>query len=185
MLTRDTEHPLRLPIPVSEMASHESDREDLLNEATALVRRAELTGPNDPEPVVIGFRRDGSLSVYFGADPVYHFDPEGRLKRAYVSGRLYRTQGDTLAELTRERSPSQTTLHRRDLSSLELRHLLTEIIDRITKLLLQHRFHEIQIARQVPESDNALWPDFEIAVKRIQAQHRTGSPLAPRFKGKR
>lgn len=167
------------------MANHESDREDLLKEATALVRRAELTGPAHSIPVVFGFRRDGSLSLYFGADPVYHFDPEGRLKRAYVAGRLYRTQGDTLAELTRERSPSETVLQRRDLPPPKLKRLLSVMLDCTTKLLLQQRFNEVNITRQIPEADSTLWSDFEIAVKRIQTQHRAGTPLAPRFKGKR
>src|SRR5690606_13058939 len=72
------------------------------------------------EPIVAGFRRDVSLSVYIGADPGFHFDPEGRLKRAYVDGKLYRTQGDTLAELTRERTETETILRRRDLDAVEL-----------------------------------------------------------------
>ena len=42
------------------MARRESDREDLLREATALVERAELTIEGFDEPIVVGFRRDGS-----------------------------------------------------------------------------------------------------------------------------
>ena len=97
------------------MARQESDRDDLMGEATALVRRAEWKPLSGVEAVVTGFRRDGSMSLYFGADPVYHFDETGRLKRAFLAGRLYRTQGTTLAELTRRREKTETHLIRRDL----------------------------------------------------------------------
>ena len=79
------------------MARIESDREDLIREATALQQRVEWAVPGEPEPVVTGFKRDGSLSVYFGQDPVYQFNPTGQLRRAYVEDFLFRTQGDTLA----------------------------------------------------------------------------------------
>jgi hypothetical protein len=87
------------------MARTEADREDLMAEAVALVRRVELALPGQDEPLVCGFRRDGSFSVYVGQDPVFHFDSRLRLRRAYRGGKLYRTQGDTLAELTRVRRP--------------------------------------------------------------------------------
>lgn len=98
------------------MARAESDREDLFAEATAFVRRAELTVRGIGEPIVFGSKRDGAWSIYFGTDPVFHFDPGGRLKRAFAGGRLYRTQGDTLAELTREQTAGETILRRRDLT---------------------------------------------------------------------
>ena len=70
------------------MARDESDREDLLREATALVERIELAPADaaDDEHIVAGFRRDGALSIYFGADPVYHFNSAGELRRAYCDG---------------------------------------------------------------------------------------------------
>ena len=102
------------------MARHESDREDLMREATALVRRAELICPGETEPVIAGFRRDGRLALYFGPDPVFQFDPQHRLRRAYVAGFLYRTQGETLARLNRHRTQDQTLLVRHDLAPAEL-----------------------------------------------------------------
>ena len=83
------------------MARQEVDREDLIAEAVALRRRIELALPGCDNPVVAGYRSTGALSLYFGADPVYQFDERGRLRRAFVGGHLYRTQGTTLAELTR------------------------------------------------------------------------------------
>ena len=49
------------------MAQRETNREDLLREATALVERAEIRIPGESEPIVVGFRRDGSASFFFVA----------------------------------------------------------------------------------------------------------------------
>lgn len=167
------------------MARHEADREDLLAEATALVRRAELAGPGSPEPITAGFRKDGSLSVYFGSDPAYHLDPQGRLKRAFHSGRLYRTQGDTLAELIRERTATETMLRRRDLPADEVAHFLAEMTGRMTNFLVRFRDGALRVTRQVPEKDELFRTDFEAAVTRMLDRARDGTRLAPRFKGKR
>ena len=131
------------------MSRNESDKEDLIREATALVQRAEYafvhenhsdeeartsatehnsgntSTSGDPATsnarlVTAGFRRDGSLSIYFDQDPFYQFDSEGRLRRALEAGDLFRSQQDTLARLTRVRSDTQTTLQRTDLSCAEL-----------------------------------------------------------------
>ena len=69
------------------MARNEEDREDLMAEATALAERVELTVPQESDFVTAGFRRTGHLSLYFGQDPAYHFDEEGRLRRAAVGRR--------------------------------------------------------------------------------------------------
>ena len=70
----------------------------------------------------------GWLFVYRGADPMYRFDELGRLRRAYVDGLLYRSEGKSLSEIERRRTavstrpdgPVKTTLMRRDLSEEEL-----------------------------------------------------------------
>ena len=85
------------------MARHETDRENLMLEATALIRRAEWSIPSHSDPIVAGFKRSGGWSLYFGSDPVYQFDADGRLRRAFVDGQIWRTQGTTLAGLRRER----------------------------------------------------------------------------------
>lgn len=161
------------------MARTESDREDLIAEATALVRRAEIATAGFAGPVVVGFRRDGGLSVYFGADPAYHFDPDGRLKRAYRNGLLYRTQGETLAELNRERTPAETVLRRRDLSGEELRAFLDDMADRLSALLAAIEDGRAAVVRQVPDGDETFVADVADRLRRADAG------LAPRFKGKR
>lgn len=167
------------------MARQETDPEDLFSESTALVRRAELAGRGLAEPVVVGFRRDGGLSVYFGPDPAYHFDPAGRLKRAYRGGRLYRTQGETLAELTRERTPKETALRRRDLRPEECEAFLAEMVGRVTSLGARRGRGEVRVTRQFPEADATFWTDFDAAAARMKSHEGGVLLLAPRFKGKR
>jgi hypothetical protein len=116
------------------MARNESDREDLIREATALRNRVEWQIPDEAEPVFAGIRSDGSLSVYFGPDPVYQFSVAGGLRRAYADGFLYRTQGSTLARLCRDRSVKSTVLLRSDLSFDELSQFLSTMDSRLTRL---------------------------------------------------
>jgi hypothetical protein len=116
------------------MARHESDREDLLREATALAERAELLVPGEAEPVVIGFRRDGSASIYFGADPVYQFNSAGELRRAYLGGLLYKAERGRLVELRRERTEQETQLVRRELMDQEQASLLANAAARLERL---------------------------------------------------
>lgn len=132
------------------MARREADREDLFAEAAALVERAELQTRGRPEPVTAGRRKTGGWSVYFGADPCFHFDEKGRLRRAFAQGRLYRTQGHTLAELQRLRTPDETQLRRRDLSPAELTSFLEQAHRRLAELLDAIRTDGIQLRRVVP-----------------------------------
>lgn len=101
------------------MAQHESEREDLIREATALLPRAEFLLPSLQEPVTVGFR-ESAPSFFFGQNQVYHFDGAGRLRRAFVAGFLYRSQHSGLARLERIRTETQTVLLRSDLDSEQL-----------------------------------------------------------------
>ena len=163
------------------MARVETDREDLFAEATALVRRCEFQSESG-ESIVAGFRRDGSLSLYVSADPVYHFDPDGRLKRAYRSGLLYRTQGETLAELARQRTETETILRRRDLTSDETAIFVDEMIARLSSFASQLANDELKVVRQQSPADASLSSDLGLFISRLcNASQR----LAPRFQGKR
>ena len=161
------------------MARHESDREDLMREATALVRRVELEVPGEPEPVVCGFRADGRLSIYFGGDPVYHFDADGRLRRAFAAGHLFRTQGTTLARLTRVRQPAHTELQRHDLHPDELALFLHSAHSRLKSLATAIRRSEFDVVRCVPDPDGRMLDDLRSKLAPIvESQVR----LAPRIK---
>jgi hypothetical protein len=116
------------------MARQESDREDLLREATALVDRAELRVSGEAEPVTVGFRRDGSLSVFFGGDPVYQFSAAGELRRAFVAGLLYKAERGRLVALSRERTPKETVLRRSDLDDAQAAAMLAAARQRLERL---------------------------------------------------
>ena len=109
------------------MARHESEREDLLREAAALRERVELELPGGGATVVAGFRDSGALSVYFGGDTAIHFDESRRVRRAFCDGLLYRSQGQTLAQLTRVRTEAATELRRHDLLPDELHAFLERL----------------------------------------------------------
>ncbi|MBW3542745.1 MAG: hypothetical protein KY476_20980 [Planctomycetes bacterium] len=166
------------------MSRTETDREDLLAEAVALVRRVELRVPGLPENLVAGFRSDGRLSVYFGGDPAYHFDAAGRLRRAFVDGELFRTQGTTLARLRRTRTPAVTELVRWDLPLGELKAFIERMRGQC-ELLLRATEPEASapgaVLRRVPGDDHLL-PELRRMLETILS---TDEPLAPPIKGKR
>jgi len=132
------------------MARQESDREDLLREATALAERAELQIPGESEPVTVGFRRDGSLSLFFGADPVYQFNTAGELRRAFADSLLYKAERGRLVSLRRERSECEVALVRRELSSDETEAFLTEAGARLLRLGKALQSGQFQLLGQVP-----------------------------------
>lgn len=134
------------------MARDEQDREDLLTEATALVERAELQCEDVAEPVVAGFRRDGSASVFFGGDPAYHFNRANELRRAYSSGLLFKAERRRLVSLKRERAAGQVRLVRHELSDDETCVFLEELVRRLSTLRLALERGECRVVREVPES---------------------------------
>ena len=163
------------------MARHEADREDLMREATALERRCELQVPGTSETVIAGLRADGRLSIYFGADPVYHFDESLRLRRAYDGGFLYRTQGTTLARLLRSRTETATELIRHDLDEVELARFRAEMCQHVETLSDALRSATATLLKSVPDWDD-LRPELLAWIEQILT---AGAPLAPSVKGKR
>lgn len=163
------------------VARHEHDREDLMREATALRRRVELRVTGESETLVAGFRDNGALSLFFGADPALHFDAEGRLRRAFLDGCLYRTQGDTLARLTRVRSESTSELRRHDLSTEELAIFFESIRLRLQNLRQALANSDWQVLARVP-ADWRFEEEFRASLESIPA---TELRLALRIPGKR
>jgi hypothetical protein len=102
---------------LTSMAREESSREDLLREATALVERVEIVVGSCH--VLAGFRADGALSIFFGEDPVYHFNAAGELRRAFCDGKLIKAVRGKLVALERKRTETEVQLMRHDLSAAE------------------------------------------------------------------
>ena len=138
------------------MARQESDREDLLREATALVERAELRLAGQPEPITVGFRRDGSLSVYFGADPVYQFNTANELRRAYASGLLYKAEAGRLVSLRRERSAAETALVRHELTPEETAAFLAQVQQHLRLVFACLTAGDHLLLRHFPSTANLL-----------------------------
>ena len=154
----------------------ETDREDIMREATALHRRASFRMEGFADPVIVGFKRTGAMSIYFDQDPVYQFDTEGRLRRAYRAGLLYRTQGTTLAELGRERSADQTTLLRHDLTGSEVAEFLTEMDQHLTKLA---SVAALPNQLEVVPAEADLTPEIRASLLQIQKQPTRLAPAIP------
>jgi hypothetical protein len=149
--------------------------EDPMRDAVALAQRVELRGTANPDTIVAGFRSDGRLLMYFGEDPYYQFDAQGRLRRALVDGRLFRTQGSGLASLTRATSPDATVLLRHDLDSDELAKFLRAMLTQVGALRKGLATGALEIARQVP----ADAPIVERLVKCLEVILSAAGALAP------
>jgi hypothetical protein len=141
------------------MAGEEFDREDLLREATALVERIELvsdSGPLAGEPIVIGFRANGAVSIFFGADPVYQFNAAGELRRAYADGLLYTADRGRLVSFQRVRTPEEVQLQRNELSDSEQAAFLARMRDDLARLWAQLQGRRLRASGQVPPQTDVL-----------------------------
>lgn len=132
------------------MARNEQDREDLLREATALVERVELKTPDCVDPIVVGFRRGGDGSVYFGADPVFQFNQHGQLRRGYYQGRLLKAVGGRLVRMERVRTADSVSLVSEPLNEHEQHEIVNDCHARLTTLLAQLNQGACQITGQEP-----------------------------------
>ena len=159
----------------------EADREDLLAEAVNLRERIELRVPGSEEAVTIGCNDLEHWSFYFGAEPMYRFDAEGRLRRAVRGGKLYRTQGATLAELVRVRLEQETQLQRRDLSQPEVEAFLVEVRAHLQQLQQEYAAAHCRVLREVGTQD-----DFSARLAALLGRiHAEPITLAPALATKR
>lgn len=142
------------------MAREESDREDLLREATALVERVELQLTGEaaalPQPVVAGFRADGCASFYFGADPAYHFNTDRQLRRAYCRGQLFKANDGTLVAMRRVRTEGQVQLQSRVLNTDQQEDFCRDLLTHCDQLLATLRDGNYQIEGQVPNEGSVV-----------------------------
>jgi hypothetical protein len=145
---------------LSGMAREEQNREDVLREATALVERVELAPAagfaGEGERAVVGFRADGSLSVFFGAEPVYQFNSRRELRRAYADGLLYKAERGRLVSLERVRHLQEVQLLRRELSESAQADFLTAAQQRL-RTLADHVERQMLVSvGQVPAEADVL-----------------------------
>ncbi|MCA9103353.1 MAG: hypothetical protein R3C10_09905 [Pirellulales bacterium] len=133
------------------MAREEVDREDLIGEATALVERVELTMDGADAPVVVGFRRNGAVSCFFGAEPVYQFTSDGLLRRAYAGERLIKAEHGRLVALERRRTTGEVALVRHEWNDVVMRRFLDRTANDLVRLRDALASGRYRTVRQVPE----------------------------------
>ncbi len=138
------------------MARHEQQREDLLREATALVRRVELSLPWHKENVVVGYRRNEAPSFFFGEDPVYQFNANGELRRAYRDRRLIKAEAGKLASLQRVRNGREVSLVRHDLTSDETDRFIGEMTATLKQFVETLQENDYEIVGQIPSDENVV-----------------------------
>jgi hypothetical protein len=139
------------------MARQESEREDLLREATAFRERVELRSDRSAVGVVfVGFRADGGASFYFGGDPVFHFNSNRELRRAYVDGELLKADKGKLVAMRRTRQQGQVQLTSRTLSTVENEELLAAVERRLDRLRAALRQGDFTVVGQIPPEGNVL-----------------------------
>ena len=157
------------------MARDAADREDILAEVVALSPRAEFDLGDGSPSVVAGRRDDGRWSIFFGGDPVYHFDAQSRLRRAFVDGLLYRSHGTTLARLARLEQAEQTVLQRHDLTDDELNEFLSTMRQTLMSVCDAVSQVRIRVLRVVPEGSNYLTELAAVIDQALKSSH----PLSP------
>jgi hypothetical protein len=101
----------------------ETEAEALLSHGALYPIRLGLR-PRDGGPLIFVGIKHGAVSIYFGDDPSYHLDLEGRWQRCYVapSHLLRRLDGSTQA-IDRPRVGRNMVLDRRTLDPTEADHL--------------------------------------------------------------
>ncbi len=138
------------------MARREQPREDLLAEATALAERIELALPDRPDHVVVGFRRDGAASVYFGEDPAYHFNSAGELRRAFLDGQLIKAEKGKLVALQRRRSDTTVALLSHECDASQAARICEECQHRLQELERRLVAEQFEIVGQIPSTADVL-----------------------------
>jgi hypothetical protein len=134
------------------MARNEHHREDLNREATALAERIEIAPRDSTQShIAAGFRTDGSLSVYFGDDPVYQFNSSGELRRAFCNSLLVKAVAGRLATLRRVRQPHETELRRHDLSHAEEAEFLRQLTADMNRFRALLESGDYRVVGQFPQ----------------------------------
>ena len=133
------------------MARLELDREDLMREATALVKRIEIQLQDDDANLcVVGVRSGGEVSIYIGFETVFQFNHLGELRRGFWKGHLLKAEQNKIIQLDRQRTESETHLVRYEFTTTEQTEFLRfteEILDRIQQASFNGKLH---VHRQVP-----------------------------------
>lgn len=136
--------------------------------------RGELTTPNEPETIFIGFRSSGAASIYFGEQPVLHFAPDGKLRRLFVANQQILAEQGRLAIRKRDTSGRRMAATLQTMEPAEQAACLEPLAARLFPLLTAIRAGDVAWGRTtVPVAD--LTAAIEKLRQRIGTDLRVGS----------
>ncbi len=137
-------------------------------------RRVGLVSASAPADLLFAGFKDGAFSLYFGDEPIYHFDLEGRWQRAYIMATHYlKSLGTSVHAIDRVRERANLVLRRRALRDDEIRALDLQV--RGIALGLIAELDGGRLRRQEPPPgkaqplDNAALGDFLARIARWDA----------------
>jgi hypothetical protein len=139
------------------MAREVHERENLLRDARALSPRAQLHVSLDGSAVAlfIGFRGE-SLSLYFGDDPVFHFNAAGQLRRAFVDGSLIKAENGQLIALRRLANAEAVELVGGPLDADAQKRMMDELGQRLAELRRAFEAASYRVDGQAPAEGDAV-----------------------------
>ena len=140
------------------MARHAQDREDLLRDAKAFVHRVEIQEleAESTGPIFAGFRVNGALSLYFDQDPVYHFNSQRQIRRAYWHQQLIKAEQGLLIGLQTSRSETEVAMQRHQLADKELQQFNFELSERLSNLQTVLQKKQYQLNGKVPDDSDII-----------------------------
>jgi hypothetical protein len=133
------------------------DREDLLRDARNLSPRVQLrarVGGRDTA-VFAGFRGE-SLSLYFGPEPVFHFNAAGELRRAFLAGRIVKAENGQLFGMERVNGERQVELRTSAVSDNEQQAAFADLAARLADLCAAFSGGKVVIEGQEPADGGAI-----------------------------
>ena len=119
------------------MAKQTEDRENLLRDGIAMPVRGRLF--LEDSEIVIGFRPDGQLSLYWDQDPVYQFDASQRLRRVFLDSNRFKVEKGRLFRLAKTAQGNDATTSRlrlvsEPISESEETLILQKLTDRLQQI---------------------------------------------------
>lgn len=141
---------------INAMAKEQSDREDIMREATALTRRVSLELSGFPELVIVGFRRNSAMSIFVDQDPVYQFNSAGEFRRGYLDGKLIKADQGKLSSLDRQHKDDQVVLMRHDFDDAEQEDFISQLHCHLDQLHQSLSDGSFQVKECVPVGDDVV-----------------------------
>ncbi|MFK8114143.1 MAG: hypothetical protein AB8B91_18220 [Rubripirellula sp.] len=130
------------------MAIEEHDREDLLKDGRTMPTRGQCSFGE--VELMVGFRPQGQASLYCGADPVFQFNQDHELRRAFFRGQRFSADNQRLVRLARQSSGGKVQFVPHAIGSAVEAELFQEFADWHQKLLEQNSRSSWRVIESTP-----------------------------------